>query len=276
MWPFDRREAIVVAGRMRAELWSRGPSGCSLASTAPITFGGAQQVPSLGSALQGLFEAARAQRGGRAIHVVLESAWLPVIALDVGGAPWTERKLHALLQHRFGMLFGIEAMARDWDLQADHRAGDAMALGFGLAKEVKNAVLAAAKTAGATVASVQPSFAWGMGRCLRPARRTPAAWWMWGEQDRSLVAHVRRGRVAALNPAADPVHGAEDCRALAVRESIRLGTGEPGAPAWAGGWRVPTPAAQANTLGVMFVGLQGAVVGNDSQAQNSRAQERGA
>lgn len=267
MWPFERQRPVIVAGRTRAELWFGGTAGFSGDDTAPVTFDGARQLASLGSALQGLFEAARAQRGGRAIHVVLESAWLPVIALDVGGGLWAERKLHALLQHRLGTLYGLDSAARDWGLQVDHRAGDALALGFGLAKEVKDAVLTAAKSAGTTVASIQPAWAWGMDRRLPHVRRTPAAWWLWGEQDRTMVAHLQRGRVAALNPAADPVHGAESCRALVTRESIRLGMGEAGAPAWVGGWRVPPTAAQANNLGVTFVSLQGGLASNIGLAQ---------
>lgn len=93
MWPFDsalleRRRPIVVAGRSCVELWSGGSAGFHCAGTAPISFEGARQLSSLGSALQHLFESARSQPGGGAVHVILESAWLPVLALDVGGIPW--------------------------------------------------------------------------------------------------------------------------------------------------------------------------------------------
>jgi hypothetical protein len=269
VWPFDlslfkRRRPIVVAGRSCAELWSGGSAGFRCAGVAPISFEGPRQLPSLASALQRMFESAQAESGRGAVHVVLESAWLPVIALDVGGTPWGERKLQALLAHRLGMLYGAEPAARDWDLQVDHRAGDAVAMGFGLAREVKDAVLTAGKAVGIATASIQPAFAWGMGHCLPKAGHAQAGWWLWGEQDRTLVAQVQRGRVAALNPAAAPVCDAESCRALARREALRLGSDQAGAPVWMGGLHAPTSKADAKAVAVSFFGLQRAVAGGDS------------
>jgi hypothetical protein len=271
VWPFERRRPIVVAGRSCAELWSGSSAGFRCAGMAPISFEGARQLPSLASALQRLFESARAQPGGGPVHVVLESAWLPVIALDVGAIPWAERKLQALLAHRLGTLYGAESAARDWDLQVDHRAGDAAALGFGLAREVKDAVLTAGKAVGITTASIQPAFAWGMDHCLPKAGRARAGWWLWGEQDRTLVAELQYGRVAALNPAAAPVHGAEACRALAQREALRLGSDRAGAPVWVGGWHAPTAEADANAFAVTFFGPQRAVEGSGSPARKLEA-----
>jgi hypothetical protein len=277
VWPFDlalleRRRSIVVAGRSSAALWSGGPAGFHCAGTAPIGFEGARQTPSLGSALQQLLESARARPGGGAVHLVLESAWLPVLALDVGSTPWAERKLQALLAHRLGMLYGTEPAARDWGLQVDHRAGDAVVLGFGLAKEVKDAVLSAGKAAGITLASIQPAFAWGMDHGFPKAGRAQAGWCLWGEQDRTLVAQVQRGRVTALNPAAAPVRGAEACRTLVQREALRFGSEQAGAPVWVGGWHAATADADANAFGVRFFGLQRASTAAASAASGRPAQ----
>lgn len=154
------------------------------------------------------------------------------------------------------MLYGTEPAARDWKLQVDHRAGDAVALGFGLAKEVKDAVLSAGKAAGIATASIQPALSWGMDHGLPKAGRARAGWRLWGEQDRTLVAQVQRGRVVALNPAAAPVRGAEACRVLVKREALRFGSDQAGAPVWVGGWHAATAEADANAFGVRFFGLQ--------------------
>jgi hypothetical protein len=253
-----------VAGRQRAELWSHGPGGFSCTGDKLITVDGGTALPSLATALQELFKVAKAQPGGRAVHVVLESAWLPVMGIDLGDTLWAKHKLQALLQHRLVQLHGPD-QAGGWDLQLDHQAGDALAQGFGLAREVKAAVLAGAATTETTVASIQPAFAWSMDRWLPGARRAKAAWWLWCEQDRTLVAHVQRGRVAALNPAAPPVRNAEDCRALIACESIRLGSGAANALAWIGGWHLSQADSELETHRVAFVGLQQQFTGSARQ-----------
>lgn len=256
MWRFEDRRAIVVAGRDRAELWSRGPDGFRGADSRPLTFEGSSALPSLGLALKELFKTAMAQPTGRTVHVVLESAWLPAMGLELGDTLWTERKLQALLRHRLGQFHGPEQAAADWILQLEHRAGDALALGYGLAGDVKAAVLAAATATQAAVASIQPAFAWGMDRWLPAARRAQAQWWLWCEQDRTLVAHVQRGRVSALNPAAALVRNEAEARALVARESIRLGADSPNAPAWVCGWRSPGVEEAPGAHRVVFAALQ--------------------
>ena len=122
------------------------------------------------------------------------------------------------------------------------------------------------------MASIQPAFAWGMDRCFPRAGRAQAGWCLWGEQDRTLVAQLQRGRVTALNPAAAPVRGAEACRTLVQREALRFGSEQAGAPVWVGGWHAATADADANAFGVRFFGLQRG--GAAASAANGRPAQR--
>ncbi|HEV8314860.1 MAG TPA: hypothetical protein VGQ23_17495, partial [Burkholderiaceae bacterium] len=167
----------------------------------------------------------------RRADVVIESAWLPLMLLEVGAALLSVGKVQALLRHRLGELYGP---VDGWDLDLDYRPGDLWALGYGLAPSVKQAIAEAAADAGMKLASMQPAFQWASRRLERAD-----GWWIWREQDRSLVSRIERGHVIALNAAAplarDEAHGAQ----LAAIEARRHGVVEQDVEVVAAGWYAP-------------------------------------
>ena len=236
MWPlepwFERRRDVIRVGRERVERWRPSAEGLVLRDQRVATAHDGQNPEVLRAALQDLLGADIA---GSA-DVVLESAWLPLMLLDVGTAPWSSAKLQALLRHRLGELYG-QASINAWDLLLDYRPGDAKALGYGLAPEIKQAVVDAAAAAGQKLASVQPAFQWAARR-LKPQKRTEG-WWLWLEQDRALLARVRQGRVVHLNAAAPLPRDEADSTRLAGIEARRRGEADQDRATVTAGWSAP-------------------------------------
>ena len=221
MWPLERgRDVLLRIGRERVELWERAQQGLVLRGQQSLDSAGEPDAAALQDALQRLLDETRGEQGGadkraRAVDAVLESAWLPVMLLDVGQTLWSRGQVEALLRHRLMRLYG-DRDGPIWDLQLDHRAGDAVGLGYGLTPSVKQLVLGAVAAAGMRLASLQPAFAWGLKRLERERRTLRNGWWLWVEQDRSLVGCIERGRVSALNAGA--MVPRDDARALRLIE----------------------------------------------------------
>lgn len=232
MWPLERRRDVVRVGRGRVERWQPATDGLVLCDQRVIAAHDGPNPEVLRAALQDLLGANIA---GSA-DIVLESAWLPLMLLNVGTAPWSTAKLQALLRHRLGELYG-KASVDAWNLLLDYRPGDAKALGYGLAPGIKQAVVDAASATGQKLASVQPAFQWAARR-LKPQRRTEG-WWLWLEQDRALLARVRQGRVVALNAAAPLPRDEADSARLANIEARRLGHAHQVTTAVTAGWSAP-------------------------------------
>ena len=236
MWPLESARDIVRIGRERVEWWSHGAQGLDLRRQQPLDLPAGPDADALSVALHALFEAQHGE-GRRSIEVVLESAWLPAMLLPTGPTPWSTAKLHALLRHRLGQLYGgmhdpIEA----WELQLDHRPGDAQAVGYGLAPLIKSAVIDAAAAAGRRLASVQPALAWGRHRLEPVIRRAADAWWVWVEQDRSLVCRLEACRISAMNVGAPVPRDGAHAQRLVEIEAHRQGTEVPQAPSLVTGW----------------------------------------
>lgn len=195
MWPFEPKRTVLRIGRRSVELWRREPAGLARAHAIPLN--GRDE---LGAALRDLFNA---QPGDRArLDVVLESAWLPVVLLETGHEVWARDAVDGLLRHRLARVYDErDDAAADWELASDHRPGERFGVGYGLSPRVRSVVEEACTAAGWTMASLQPALQWAR-------RRSPArsGWWVWLEQDRALVAFLERGRMTALQPAADVPH----------------------------------------------------------------------
>ncbi|MBB2486997.1 hypothetical protein H5407_17345 [Mitsuaria sp. WAJ17] len=174
------------------------------------------------------------------VVAVLESAWLPVMLVPLGPDLWSRGHAGQLLRHRFGDVHGLDGQT---EVHMDFRAGEAQVLGYALARPVKEALLSSAMAAAVEVASLQPAFVWGREFLSRRGGRQadghgdrPGAWWVWSEQDRTLVALLRDGRVMSLNPGASQVSDLEGAKRCAALESLRLGGLMKDAPVLAAGW----------------------------------------
>ncbi|HZT56124.1 MAG TPA: hypothetical protein VFA35_07860 [Burkholderiaceae bacterium] len=231
MWPLERKRDIVRVGRERAERWAWNGERLILRGQETMDCAAGPDAAVLAAALRMLFHSAR-ERGtrgepSREVDVVFESAWLPVMSLELGRKLWSRTQVEALLRHRLGQLHARrDDPVGDWELQLDHRAGDAHALGYGLAPSVKQAAMNAAAATGRQLASLQPVFAWGWQRLSRHHRNLGGArsgWWVWIEQDRSLVCRIDRGRVIAVNPGAAVPRDDPQCLRLIQIEASRLG-----------------------------------------------------
>jgi hypothetical protein len=234
VWPHDlklaRRCDVVRVGRERVERWADAVEGLVLRGQCAVDSTKGLNAEALRVALRSLL-GERVDEPARRADVVIESSWLPLMLLQTGTALLSAGKVQALLRHRLGELYGP---VDEWDLDLDYRPGDRWAVGYGLAPSVKQAVAEAAADAGLKLASMQPAFQWA-------ARRLERAdgWWIWLEQDRTLISRIERDRVVALNaaapPARDEAHGAQ----LAGIEARRHGLVEQDVNVVAAGWSAP-------------------------------------
>lgn len=234
MWLLERRRDVLRIGRERVELWQRSPAGLALQDQRTLEPADAPAAGVLEAALHQLFTRPSAERASRRMDVVLESAWLPVMAFELGEVLWPRERIEALLRHRFGQWYG-DSEVQAWHLRLDHRPGDPAGVGYGLAPAVQRAIDSAAQAAGIRLASLQPAFAWGWQQ-LRRRRKGGRGWWLWLEQDRSLIAWVERRRVRFLNAGGSmPGDEASTLRLLQV-ESLRQGVSELNVCGVVAGW----------------------------------------
>lgn len=239
MWPFERRRDVLRVGRDRVELWTWLSSGLVLHRQQGLS-GAPFDTVALRAALVPLLQAN--SRDVRAIDVVMESAWLPVLPIEPGPTLLLRPAVEALLRHRVSTVYGAPESSGAWDLHVDHRAGDRSGLGFALSSSVRAVVLDASVAAKRKLASMQPAIAWGRARLRSHMPRN--VWMLWLEHDRTLVAWVRGGRVQAFNAAAAVVSTADQAVGCVHIESLRQGIQSEVAPIVVAGWQeVPTRAA---------------------------------
>lgn len=255
MWPLDlllRSRDVLRIGRDAVEWWSSGADDLTLEGRQLLQLPESPAAPALAEALALLFEATSGRERG-SIDIVLESAWLPVMLLPADQSLWTTSRLQALLRHRLADLYdGANDPVATWGLRVDHRAGEAQALGYGLAQSIRAAVIEACAAVELRVASVQPALAWGL-RQMEPAvRRASDTWWVWAEQDRAIICRLQRGRVTAINAGAPVPSDAAHARRLAEIEAYRYGLEPPSRLTIAAGW----PSPVRSVAGVARVGTQ--------------------
>jgi hypothetical protein len=226
---------VLRVGRERVELWNTDLGGClgGTALESPV------DAAAIERAIAQLLE--RQPRPHRTVVVVVESAWSPVMALPAGSWRWNlEAQLAGLLRHRLEALYeGAADPVATWTLRIDYRPGDANAIGYALPATVRAAIERALRAGGTAVSALHPAFSWGRGMVERRAWRR-ADWWLWLEQDRTIVARLDRAQVVALQPAAPVLADGADALRLVCVEATRLGVEGVGNVAL-GGWQAPTP-----------------------------------
>jgi hypothetical protein len=98
--------------------------------------------------------------------------------------------------------------------------------------------MTAAAEHGVRWTSLQPAFAWGWRRLRRQRAALRSGWWLWLEQDRTLVCHIDDGRVRAMNAGAVPMSDATQCRSAIRVEAVRLGLDVADPTCTVAGWQV--------------------------------------
>lgn len=238
MWPLEsrRRGDVIRLGAHAVELWRGFPSALGLVAR--------EALPRRGSlydaqVLAGPLHALAARIDGARVSVVLESAFAPVLLADTGDVLTNSQQVEALLRHRFGLAYGGHGTdVAGWKLRTDYRFGDRYALGFAMAPAVESALAEVAQAAKLVFTAWRPALAWSLDR-FAPSRGWPqgCGWWVWPEQDRSLLVRLARGGVEALNPASplrDTV--AEILRSIAI-EQVRSGVEADASPIGIGHWQ---------------------------------------
>ena len=235
MWPLDRSSAheCLRIGRLAVERWTAEGAHLKLRAAWPLPANAIETPACLGQALTGLCS----DKPRAKVTLVLESAWLPLLLADAGGALLGTDEAEALLRHRLSAHHagqGDDLSA--WDIRVDHRAGDRFALGYGLSPQIKQALLDAAERAGLRLDALTPAFVWGWQR-MRPAVK--AGWWLWPEQDRMLLARAEAGRLVALNPAVPLAETGSAIERIAQIESARWGWPTNNEGVTVGSWQQP-------------------------------------
>jgi hypothetical protein len=160
-----------------------------------------------------------------AITLLVESAWMPVTLVDTGPVLLRSTQIEALVRHRFGLHHsGALDPVADWDLRITHRAGDRNAVAYAVAPIVKRTLVDAAKELGLKIDAMLPASAWGWDRLLRgKVCPPPRGWWIWPEQDRTLVARIAADQIVALNAGASRFVDPSSALNLVRVEAVRLG-----------------------------------------------------
>jgi hypothetical protein len=221
VWPLERRSPTILRiGRERVEWWeaATGERRAFAGIDRPL------DASALDAAITQLLQAQPPVP--RRLQVVVESAWSPVLALPTGPWRWNlAAQLTSLLRHRLEALYADAAdPVASWTLRVDYRPGDASAIGHGLPATVRAAIERAIRASGSHLASLQPAVAWGRAACGNARPRH--GWWLWLEQDRTIVAHLDGGQVTALQPAAPPLVDGVDAQHLLRTEAMRFGIEE--------------------------------------------------
>lgn len=237
MWRRERSGAEVLrVGRHAVERWASVEGSLSLSATQALPQDAVPKLQTLAGAMGALYTTpTRAE-----VTVVIESAWLPVMRVDTGSTWLPASQVEALVRHRFGLYeWGPLGPVSQWELRIEHRSGTRGALAYGLSPALKQTITTTAQSLGLRLAALMPAFAWGLGQ-LRPdkAWSRTAGWWLWPEQDRTLVARIARGETLCLNAGAATAQTDAAVLRLVEAECARWGIGATPEPVAAAGWDV--------------------------------------
>ena len=236
MWPFDRgrdREYLRV-GALGLERWKGVEGGLSLVAEHRLSEVPAQPVQITTAAIAALYPDGTASR----VTVLLESACLPTMLIDSGPDHLSKKQLEALVRHRMSLAYDDDHNpVAIWGLRIEHRAGHRHAMAYGLAPDFKQTLLDAGGRAGVTWDAWLPAFSWGLQRLRSSGQRLSAGgWWLWPEQDRTLVARFASNQIVGLNPGAPRAGASADVLRLVDIEAARLGITSVREPIAAASW----------------------------------------
>jgi hypothetical protein len=242
VWLRDRSAPaeFLRIGRYAVERWNNIDGSLTLAAAYALPQDGAPEPQRLVEAIRVLYPRSFGT-SSPSVALVLESAWLPVMRVDLGAAWLRAAQIDTLVRHRFGLQYSdIGDSVALWELRIDHRAGTPTALAYGMAPRLKQTLHDAASAAGLRWLAMTPAFAWGLER-LRPAQAWPRAtgWFAWPEQDRTLLAIIVASEVVGLNPGAQPAGDSRGLIAQVDADSVRFGIEASASPITAANWGSP-------------------------------------
>lgn len=233
MWPLKRigrrsTQECLLVGRQAAERWSSVNGGLTLQDSVELSTAVPWAQSLASSILKDAVRALYPTSPSVPVQVILESAWLPVALLEVGSGLLNAAQLQTLARYRFTQLLSDSADPgapnEPLELRIECRAGSRQALAYALAPELKRNFEAAAKASNLQWAALSPALSWGWARlCQSKMWPRSAAWFIWPEQDRTLLARVSGEAVVGLNPGASVVGSATEISRLLDAEGARLG-----------------------------------------------------
>jgi hypothetical protein len=159
------------------------------------------------------------------LDMVLESAWMPLVTVRTGPL-WRPEDVEALLRSRLADKYkGIGSTPAEWAVRTSHRAGDAIAVGFGLPTGVRRVLddLGSGPGRGKRWRRVLPAWGFGRRRHMPWRARRGLTWLAWPEQDRWITSLEQSGRIRYLNPCVDAPGSDDGLRRLLARECLRAG-----------------------------------------------------
>lgn len=239
MWRLDwgRATNLIRIGAQAVELWRGDRSVLTLVLQLPLPRRGSlYDADSLNEPLLALL----ARLDGEQASVILESAFAPVLLADTGGGLTSGTLVTALLRHRFGLAYAEHGVdIASWKIRTDYRFGDRYALGFALPPAVETVLVEVSSSAGIAFTEWRPALAWSLDR-LNPARGwvKGSGWWIWREQDRSLIVRLDQGRVAVLNPAVQIGEAVSDVERSIATELVGSGIARDTGPIGVGQWQL--------------------------------------
>lgn len=235
MWPLDggRGKDVLRLGSNSAELWrAEGQSFDIVESQTHARRSSLYDTQPLAATLAALATRSTSRRA----TVIIESAFLPLMLVDTGGALWSDKQLEALLRHRFGLAYGGTSVnVAPWTFRSDYRFGERFALAFALPPTVKS-VLNGALAAGWKFGEWTPAFSWSWSKWRRRSPATGSQWWLCSEQDRTLLAHTTDGRANALHAALPRFSAEKQLMRRVDSEQLRSGVGSAQDPIGAVCW----------------------------------------
>lgn len=235
MWPFERARFVLRIGREWLDLWLQTGDGLTPVGEPIRLDPGAPDILVQAVTLLLTKAVAEGQSKVPPVDVVLESTCMPVLSLDFGDTLPDQAQIRALLHHRAVQIYGSAPIGGgNWEVIGEARTGAERGVGYALAPATKLALLTAAAAAHCKVLSIQPAFAWGRARFGRKSRH---GWWLWCEQDRTLIAFMRHGWVCSLSAGAPRmVDEGVSVSELVSIESVRHGQGTETNSAFLAGW----------------------------------------
>lgn len=244
VWRHEPKRDVLRIGRDKVEQWAWTPNGLCLADSQSFDSNGPRNTKDLESVMTALLARTLSKAGQTRprFDLVLESAWLPVLELPLGFELWSQARLLALLRHRLQDGHGTQVSAQGpageaWEPWVEYRAGDPIAIGFGLARSVRQLLLETLKAFGARAASLQPALSWGWQQAKSMRRPARSGWWLWLEQDRAMACRIERSSVQALHPALPLPSDSMESLRLVQMEAVRQGLSTLDAPVSVAGWR---------------------------------------
>jgi hypothetical protein len=235
VWLLDRLRgraaapALVRIGQAQCQLWTRSFAGWALKAALPCQHLKPNQVQDLSSIVGQLLTELPAPVD---VQVIVDSRWMPLSWVQIGTAVLAKPQMDALLQHRFADVYGEEA--RKWSCRSTYVSGDPWTFAVGIPERLLAAVAEACATelmdseakAGRTrIIGVESSFTWAWNQTPNRGR---GGWCLAVlEQDRTLLATIKAGRLTAMNVAAPPLHDVTNLQAFLGVQWLRAGVTHP-------------------------------------------------